>query len=67
MGMSTADYYDMKGWSRDEHRADHEMERHEELLLLDAWDALWWHQVEPDDETEAYYLRCLRAWDGGDL
>lgn len=64
--MNRADYYDLKGWSRDEHElaALSAQEEHRELLLIDAWDALWIHQHEPDDTSEAYYRRCMASWEG---
>jgi hypothetical protein len=62
--MNRSDYYDLKGWSRDEHRALEAMEEAREGLILEVWEALWWSQVEPSDDNEADYRKCLRAMEG---
>jgi hypothetical protein len=62
--MNRSDYYDLKGWSRDENRALNAMEEAREGLILEAWEALWWCQVEPSAENEADYRRALAKMEG---
>jgi hypothetical protein len=40
------------------------MEEAREGLILEVWEALWWSQVEPSDDNEADYRKCLRAMEG---
>jgi hypothetical protein len=68
--MNMREYADLKGltYANEEEgmRALEALETHREAMLVDAWDALWWHQVEPDESSMAYYRRCLSDWEGDD-